>query len=471
MLSEESVNSVNPEHGFVDPTPIGWFDRKLFMHYPALLVGVYTGPSQEPRAQEYLQELRLLAKTHGIEVIDSLAFSIRTFSAATFLSEGKLAELKEAVEKLGAKLVIFDDDISPAQQRNLENFLRVPVIDRAEVILGVFADRAKTREAKLQIELAQLKYIAPRLKRMWSHFSKQTGGGGGAGGGGYMKGEGEKQIEIDRRLLKQRVERLQSLIREVKHIRTTQRSRRERTGIPIFAIVGYTNAGKSTLMKLLTQADVFIEDKLFATLDTTTRKFILPNTNQELLLIDTVGFIRKLPHHLVMAFRSTLEETVQADILLHVIDATHPMALEQAETTLKVLKELNAVDKRPIITILNKVDGLKEESALKSQQAVYQKLRLTYPRAIDFSALEGYGIEKLFEEIADVLRNRRHLFHLSIPQSEYHIVSEIMRHGHIHHQEYQDNNILLEVEVPIEHMYRYEKYKCEQKNHSSTEVG
>ena len=216
-----------------------WFDRSRLSALPALLVGVYEKPEELATTNEHLDELRLLAETHGITVKESVALSIRAFSASTFLSTGKLEQVKETLEKLGCRLVIFDDEISPAQQRNLEKFLLVPVIDRAEVILGVFADRAKTREAKLQIELAKTKYLAPRLKHMWSHFSQQRGGGGVGAGGGFLKGEGEKQLEIDKRLLKVRVEKLQKDIASARRQRNTQRHARERSQIPVFAIVGY----------------------------------------------------------------------------------------------------------------------------------------------------------------------------------------------------------------------------------------
>ncbi|MDB6080965.1 MAG: hflX [Chlamydiia bacterium] len=459
MTTEEQISKEHPQDILLDASRLTWFDKKRFSNMPALLVGVYKGGS-DTRLQclEYLQELRLLCDTHEIQTVDQIALSMRTYSSANFLSTGKLEEVRRTMDALGAKLVVFDDEITPAQQRNLESVLRVPVIDRAEVILCVFADRAKTKEAKLQVELAQVKYIAPRLKRMWTHLSRQSGGGGGSSGGGYLKGVGEKQIEIDRRLLKNKIDRLNQLIREVKNSRATQRSLRERSEIPVFAIVGYTNAGKSTLMKQLTLADVFIEDKLFATLDTTTRKFQLPGNKQELLLIDTVGFIRKLPHLLVMAFRSTLEEAVQTDVLIHVIDASHPMALEQAATTLEVLKELHAGDK-PVITVLNKMDRLKSDEVTPQQNEVYQKLRLAYPRVIEVSAVAGEGMDALFEEIKYVLQKRRHIVNLRIPQSEYQMVSEAIRQGKIISQEYIDNDVLIEVDLPVTVAYRFDAYK------------
>ena len=324
----------------------------------ALLVSAYKGnASAKPIYLEHLQELSLLAETYGVNVLHKEVCAIRRYDSATYVTEGKLQELVDAAKEHQVNLVIFDDEIAPSQQRNLEKEFGVPVIDRTELILGVFAQRAQTKEARLQIELAKVKYEAPRLKRLWTHLSRQKGtaGSGGSGGvGGYTKGEGEKQIEIDRRILKRKIDQLQTEIEEVKAHRETQRSSRQRSQIPVFALIGYTNVGKSTLLNALTNAGVFVEDKLFATLDTTTRKFTMSN-GQEILLIDTVGFIRKLPHLVIAAFKSTLEEAFQSDILLHLVDVSHPMAEEQAETTYEVLRELNS-ESTPIITVLNKID-------------------------------------------------------------------------------------------------------------------
>lgn len=256
-----------------------------------------------------------------------------------------------------------------------------------------------------------------------------------------MKGEGEKQIEIDRRILKRKIDQLQKEIEEVRAHRDTQRVSRLRSEIPVFAIIGYTNAGKSTLLNALTEAGVFVEDKLFATLDTTTRKFSLKN-NQDVLLIDTVGFIRKLPHLLVAAFKSTLEEAVEADILLHLVDASHPMAEEQAATTYEVLKELNASGK-PIITVFNKLD--KAPSA-----ALVHRLRMSYPKNVLISALTHQGFDDLQEVMIEELSKQRKIIELRIPQSSYAIVSEIMRSGHILNQDYDENDVILRVDIPAQ---------------------
>lgn len=408
----------------------------------ALLVSVYKGSNQLSLCEEHLQELQLLAETYGLTVIEKFPCLVRKFDAATQVTEGKLNEIIELSKQCQAGLIIFDDEISPSQQRNLEKLFGLPVIDRTELILGVFGQRAQTKEARLQIELAQRKYEAPRLKRLWTHLSRQAGsaGGGSSGGGGYLKGEGEKQIEIDRRILKRQMEQLQREIEEVRAHRETQRSARQRSDIPIFSIIGYTNVGKSTLLNALTEAQVLVENKLFATLDTTTRKFMLPN-NQEILLVDTVGFIRKLPHLLVAAFKSTLEEAMQADILLHLIDVSHPLAEEQAHTTFEVLKELGA-EQKPILTIFNKVD-------LCQDQAMLIRLRLRYPKTVSISAKEKIGLDLLQELMVQELNKQRRSVNLRIPQSQYAIVSEVMRAGNILKQEYEENDVVIHADIPI----------------------
>lgn len=437
----------------LDPLRFLWHEPEKLLTTRALVIGVYKDPKERQNVLEHLQELKLLADTQHIPVVDELCMSIRQMKAATFLTEGKLEEVERRIKEHEINLVIFDDEITPAQQRNLEQLFKIPVIDRTEVILGVFAMRAKTREAKLQVELAEVKYMMPRLKRLWTHLSRQAGGGGGSGGGGYTKGEGEKQIEIDRQILKDKVEKLQDEIKEVKAHRETQRSQRTRTGIPVIAIVGYTNAGKSTLMNRLTNADVYVEDKLFATLDTTTRKYTLPN-NQEVLFVDTVGFIRKLPHLLVAAFKSTLEEAVCADIIMHVIDASHPNAFEQAETTLQVIKELQAHE-TPIVCVLNKIDSI--DTPLKNE--VLQKLKLTFNRACSISALANEGIPELEQELIHQLQYRRVRLSVRIPQKDYHMLAEAIREGTIFSQEYDENDVLVDLEIPTISLYRFNQYK------------
>jgi len=408
----------------------------------ALLVGAYYSGDEKKDCEDYLDELERLCETFGLKAVGKAPCSIKKLEAATYLGKGKLEELCHTAQEMGADVIIFDDEISPHQQRNLEKIFARPVIDRTELIIEVFAQRAQTKEARLQIELAQVRYQFPRLKRLWTHLSRQTATAGS--GGAYLKGEGEKQIEIDRRLLKRRIDRLKKELEDVAAQRDTQRILRRRTGIPTFAIVGYTNAGKSTLLKALTQAEVLVEDKLFATLDTTTRKFTLPN-KQDILLIDTVGFIRKIPHTLVAAFKSTLEEAVHTDILLHLIDASHPMAEEQAEATCKVLEELGAKD-HPTITVLNKIDQCKNPT-------IAYRFRVKYKKTVQISALNGTGFDELLEMMMKEISLLRKMFKLRIPQSNYALVSELMREGRVISCDYEENDIVLEVEIParLEH--------------------
>ncbi len=416
----------------------------------ALLISVYQGTSKKAICEEHLNELRLLVETFGVSTAGKVMCPLRKYDASTYIGKGKLEELVGQAHDLNVDLVIFDDEITPAQQRNLEKAFGRSVIDRTEVILGVFAQRAQTKEARLQVELAQIKYEAPRLKRLWTHLSRQQGTSGSGGGGSYLKGEGEKQIEIDKRILKRKIDLLQKEIEEVKGHREVQRTSRVKAGIPVFAIIGYTNAGKSTLLNALTEAGVFVEDKLFATLDTTTRKFTLSN-NQDILLIDTVGFIRKLPHLLVAAFKGTLEEAVEADILLHLVDVSHPMAEEQAATTFEVLKELGA-GKKPIITVLNKIDKCEHPSMI-------HRIRMSYPKNVQISALKKEGFDELQEKMIVELSLLRQIIKLRIPQSDYASVSEIMQEGHVLNQDYEENDILLKVELPKGTAKKYLHYQ------------
>ena len=402
----------------------------------ALLVGGYNTGKEKPACIEHLDELESLSDTFGIETIKKLPCPIRKIESKAYLGSGKVEEIADLVEDLDLDIIVFDMDIAPHQQRNLEKALKTIVIDRTELILGVFAVHAKTREAKLQIKLAQTKYELPRLKRMWTHLSRQRTGGKS---GGYLKGAGEKQIEIDRQILNKKISDLQKDIDKVRKQREVLRKKRKKNNIPTFAIVGYTNAGKSTLMNALTDAKVLVEDKLFATLDTTTRKFVLPNRGQ-ILLIDTVGFIRKLPHTLVAAFKSTLEETTYADILLHIIDVTSPIAKEQAEASMKVLKELNS-DEKPIITCLNKVDQLSDSSILSY-------FKINYPKTVAISALKKEGFDELIEKIIFEIASLRKIVKLKIPQSHYKIVSELIKEGRVISIDYVENDVLLEIEIP-----------------------
>jgi len=420
--------------------PVQEFDLKDLNK--AFLVGVHQSGGDVATCEEHVKELSRLCDSFGLVTVGQIKCPLKKIESGTYLGSGKIEEIAQKVKELEIDVVVFDDEISPHQQKNLEKLLKCPVIDRTELIIEVFALRAQTKEAKLQIELAKVRYQFPRLKRLWTHLSRQS-----SSGGGHVKGEGEKQIELDRRLLRKKVERLKDEIEAVIAHRNTQRTARKRSGIPTFAIVGYTNAGKSTLMRTLTEENVLVEDRLFATLDTTTRKFLLPN-NQEILLVDTVGFIRKIPHTLVAAFKSTLEEAVFTDILIHLIDVSHPMAVEQAEATCQVLEELGAVD-RPIITVFNKIEVCENKLNLL-------KLKEKYPRTIGISALTGEGVEELIEKMMEEISNLRKVIHLKIPQSEYSVVSQLIRDGKILSSDYEDNDIILQVEIPhqIEHLVK-----------------
>lgn len=402
-------------------------------HLSAILMGVYLAGTEKQLCLDHLEELKSLGDTYGIETKGYLTALLHQVDASTYIHKGKVEEIKQMLEKHNANLVIFDDEISPAQQRNLEKILHVPVIDRTELILEIFGQRAHSKEAKLQIELANLKYSYPRLKHLWSHFSRQRASGG------YLKGAGEKQIEVDRRLIQRRKQRLQKELKEVEKYRLLQKEKRLQSKIPTFAIIGYTNAGKSTLLKALTDADLFVEDKLFATLDPTTRKYTLPN-HQEILMTDTVGFIRKLPHTLVEAFKSTLEAALHDDVLIHVIDVSHPQAKEHAETTLELLKELKA-DQDLVITVLNKVDQC-------DNTRLIQQMKLSYPRVVAISALKKQGFEDLLEKMSQVIAFTRVKVSLRIPQKDYAYIALLQNYGIILEQTYEDNDVLITAEIP-----------------------
>lgn len=407
----------------------------------ALLVGTYASGEKE-NCERLLEELQELCDTYGLETVLTLPCPLREIDAGTFLGKGKVEEIKTLVAEKGCNLVVFDDEISPQQQRNLEKIIAVSVIDRTELILGVFAQRAQTREAKIQIELAQLNYQLPRLRGLWTHLHRQRSGGAG---GGAVKGEGEKQIELDRRIIRHKIEDLQRELEVVKKQRGVQKQQRLRTNIPTFALIGYTNVGKSTLLRTLTNADVLVEDKLFATLDPTTRKFLLPN-KQSILLTDTVGFIRKIPHQLVAAFKSTLEEATDADILVHIIDVSNPQAEMQAEAVLHVLKELGA-SKRPMITVLNKADLAENSWNLR-------KMQIKYPKTATISALNKTGLDALYDRMVEEIAALRKTVRLRVPQSQYNLVSAAMREGKVLSCDYEENDVLLEVEIPV-HLERH----------------
>ncbi len=355
----------------------------------AILVGVFHPDSGFGR-YDALDELKGLVKTAGVEVVGEIVQFRETPHPSVCIGRGKLEELKQLVQSTEAKLVIFDNNLSPSQGRALEQSLEMPIVDRSEVILDIFATHARTHEAMLQVELAQLMYFRTRLKRMWTHLERI--GGGGTGGLGAGRGPGEKQLETDRRLIDRRISELKSKLHDVEERRArTVSLRREQ---PTVSLVGYTNAGKSTLMRSLTGADVLVEDKLFATLDTRTRRWPLPGFG-DVLLSDTVGFVRNLPHHLVASFRSTLEEARHADLLLHVVDASSPEAERQIHTVYEVLKEIG-IEVKNVLLVLNKADKVADPSVL-------DVLRRHYEGTVTISAAEGAGLDRLAEVVAERL--------------------------------------------------------------------
>lgn len=407
-----------------------------------LLVGIFRSGQDKRECEDQLKELERLSTSCDFAVESHVMCPIKKFNPATYVGTGKVEEIAEMVREKGIDAVIFDDELAPKQQKNIEEVVGKPVLDRTELILEVFAKRAQTREAVLQIELAKVRYQLPRLRRMWTHLSRERVGGSGTAA---FRGAGESQIELDRRVLKERAATLEREIKEVRAHRTTQRGSRLRSGVPTFAIVGYTNSGKSTLLNALTDANVFVEDRLFATLDTTSRAYVLPN-RQNIVLIDTVGFIRKLPHTLVAAFRSTLEESIYTDILLHVVDVSHPNAMDQAKATLEVLKELG-VENKPIITVLNKVDRLESEE-------MCNQFRIEFPKTVRISALEKRGFDDLLDLMLKEISSLRKVVKLRIPQSEYALATELMREGSVIFSDYEGNDILLEIEIPARLEYK-----------------
>lgn len=351
--------------------------------------------------EESLQELSQLTKTAGAAVVGTLTQKLEMPSPAYYLGKGKIQELINLRERIYYDTVIFDDELSPRQQRNLEEVLKVKVIDRTALILHIFAQKARTHEGKLQVELAQHKYLLPRLVGRWSHLERLGGGIG-------TRGPGEAQLETDRRLIRRRIDLLQEKLEHVRKHRELYRRRRKESGIPIVAIVGYTNAGKSTLFNTLSKAGVDVEDKLFSTLDPVTRRLNLPD-GQQFLLTDTVGFIHKLPPSIIAAFRATLEELDEADLLLHVVDITHKNAANQCLTVEKMLNDLN-LQTKPVITVFNKLDlVLANEAELETftvAPSLGGQIILLAPNVAFVSAVKGWCIDKLLDKIAQCLRKK-----------------------------------------------------------------
>ena len=396
------------------------------------LVGAEFKSRQAWEVRDSLDELAQLAATAGGEVVGDGAQRLERPVAATFIGSGKVDEFARHCKAQDVDTVIFDDELSPAQSRNLEKVFDCKVLDRTSLILDIFAQRARTREGKLQVELAQLQHLLPRLTRFWSHLSRQTGGIG-------MRGDGETQLETDRRRVEDRIARLLRELEEVRRQRGTQRQGRQRHSWPLASIVGYTNAGKSTLLNALTGAEALAEDKLFATLDPTTRRLRLP-TNQNVLLSDTVGFIRKLPHRLVEAFKATLEEVVRADLLLHVVDASHPQADEQIQAVNVVLEEIGATGK-PTLMVFNKTDRVAEPGLL-------ERIRGQHPQAVAVSAKTGDGFPALLSELGSRLRPVRDFVELEIPHDASALIARAHELGQVIERRYRGGQVRLKARIP-----------------------
>jgi GTP-binding protein HflX len=395
----------------------------------AIAVGYNRKGFNRKLAEEHLFELVFLAETAGAEVIETFFQEVERIHPGTAIGKGKVEEIKFFVEMNDIQLVIFDDDLSPVQVKNLEDAFKIKVIDRSWLILDIFASRAQTVEAKTQVELAQLKYLQPRLTRMWTHLSKQYGGIG-------TKGPGETQIETDRRIIKTRIQKLEKKLQHIEVQREQQRKGRDK--LPRFALVGYTNAGKSTLMNVLTNSGVYTEDKLFATLDTTVRTFSLPGGNTA-LISDTVGFIRKLPTHLVASFRSTLAEVAEADILVHVLDISHPFFEEQYQVVNDTLKSLGVKDK-PSITVLNKTDKIEDYSDLKYFESKFEK-------ALLISAKRGINIMALLDEFRNKIEEISNIYDILLPYSQSGLLSKLYEVGTISERNDTDDGYVFKVSV------------------------
>jgi GTP-binding protein HflX len=383
--------------------------------------------------REHLSELRRLADTAGAVVVGELTQQLDRPHPGTYLGHGKLDELKATVAELNVSLVIFDDELTPSQSKNIEEIVGQRVVDRAELILDIFATRARTAESKMQVELAQLEYMLPRLTRMWTHLEKFRGGIG-------VRGPGETQLETDRRLISHRIKLLKDRLKEVEKGRLVQRSgRRDEFKA---SLVGYTNAGKSSILRGLAEADdVFVEDRLFATLDPLTREVKL-GENSRALVTDTVGFIRKLPHHLVASFRATLEEAKEADVLLHIVDASHPMWEEQRDVVLDVLADLGLND-RPALLVFNKIDLLESDDLLALQERVTAEA----PGAVFVSAEAPEGLEPLKRALLTAMRVNRPVMEISLSHSDGKTIAEVHREGEVIDQRTEGDHLVLRARV------------------------
>src|SRR6056297_265370 len=409
----------------------------------ALLLTLRTPDLSEQQCINYLDELESLCTTLGIEPIERLVVPVKRIHPRFLVGSGKARELSETAQEIGADCLVFDDTISPAQQRNWEQLTGRCVIDRQEVILEIFSRQARTKEAILQVALARMEYSLPRLTRAWTHLSRQRGGTRGT------RGEGETQLENDRRVVLKKITRLKRSLEKLQSQREVRRKQRTSIPVPTGALVGYTNAGKSSLLNALTGSSAVVEDQLFATLDPTTKKMELPG-GTKVLLTDTVGFIRKLPHNLIDAFHSTLEETVVADILIHILDASNPEVRQHIKTTEEVLNELEVSD-TPTLLVFNKIDLCKDELHMA-------QLHNEYPNALFVSIKEDIGIDTISQKLEEMLFHSTPQVLFKLPLSKYDLVAEIHRSGKVIHEEYQDDSVLIEAQVPAKLKYKLAEY-------------
>ena len=407
------------------------------------IVGVQLQGQDKWRIDESLDELEELVGTAGGEITGRGMQRLDRINAATFIGPGKAREFAEQCDEARVDTVVFDEELTPAQGRNLEKVFECKILDRTALILDIFSQRARTREGKLQVELAQLNHLLPRLTRFWTHLSRQKGGIGMRGG------EGESQLEVDRRKVRERIDKIQRDLEMVMRHRDIQRTGRKRNQWPLGSLVGYTNAGKSTLFNAITGASTLSEDKLFATLDPTTRRLRLP-TNQNVLLSDTVGFIRKLPHDLVDAFKATLEEVIEADLLLHVVDISSPQAEEQIEAVNIVLEELGVVDK-PMMMVFNKIDRVTSVSLAK-------RFTDQYPNSIVVSARTGEGFKAFMAELGKQLRPVRDMLVLGIPHSQSDVIARLHEVGQVLERQYNSNEAVIKALVPPDYRAVFEPF-------------
>ncbi len=392
----------------------------------AVLVGVELPSNDHKFSLEYsLQELESLAQTAGAEVVEKFTQQLRSITPATLVGRGKVEQIHAKIDELHPDLVIFDEDLTPAQQRNLESAFKIRVIDRSQLILDIFAQRARSNEGKLQVELAQLEYLLPRLTRQWTHLSRLGGGIG-------TRGPGETQLEVDRRRIREKISHLKRRLKTVERTRSLQRKERDEVPFATIALVGYTNAGKSTLMNALTRAGVLVEDKLFATLDPTIRSLRLPN-GDKVMIADTVGFINKIPHSLIEAFKSTLEEVMSADLLLHLVDMSSPLVDEQIQVIEEVLGEIGAGD-IPTIIVPNKIDLLSEAPQHLFKNRGSEDV---YP----ISAVTGEGLDALLEVIGTHLDRGKEKIHLSLSTAQGALLSLLRERGRVENEIYEDDQI------------------------------